>query len=129
MAIVKEEFELDPFSSCLFVFCNRSCNKLKTFIWEHNRFWLHYRKLEKEAFYWSTKHLSVLLTITKQQLRWLLDRFAFQQNEGIKLYVLRTYKKIHGIIQKELSQRLFLAEQYIAENNLKLVAKHFEMFK
>lgn len=27
-AIVKEEFDIDPFSSCLFVFCNRSRDKL-----------------------------------------------------------------------------------------------------
>ncbi|GIM46502.1 hypothetical protein DNHGIG_20510 [Collibacillus ludicampi] len=27
--LVKEEFELDPFSPCLFVFCNRKRDKLK----------------------------------------------------------------------------------------------------
>ncbi|PRT36921.1 IS66 family insertion sequence element accessory protein TnpB [Bacillus wiedmannii] len=48
-AIVNEEFELDPFSPCLFVFCNRSRNKLKILVWEHNGFWLHYHRLEKEA--------------------------------------------------------------------------------
>ncbi|PEI84660.1 IS66 family insertion sequence element accessory protein TnpB [Bacillus toyonensis] len=42
-AIVNEEFELDPFSPCLFVFCNRSRDKLKILVWEHNGFWLHYR--------------------------------------------------------------------------------------
>ncbi|WP_133629389.1 IS66 family insertion sequence element accessory protein TnpB [Fonticella tunisiensis] len=28
-ALVKEGFELDPFLNCLFVFCNRSRDKLK----------------------------------------------------------------------------------------------------
>jgi transposase len=28
-AIVQECFSLDPFSTCLFVFCNKNCNKLK----------------------------------------------------------------------------------------------------
>ncbi|PGM47118.1 IS66 family insertion sequence element accessory protein TnpB [Bacillus thuringiensis] len=55
-AIVKEEFELDPFSSCLFIFCNCSCDKLKILVWEHNDFWLHYRRLEKGTFYWPTGH-------------------------------------------------------------------------
>ncbi|PEI36745.1 IS66 family insertion sequence hypothetical protein [Bacillus pseudomycoides] len=68
-AIVKEEFELDPFSSCLFVFCNRSRDKLKILVWEHNGFWLHYRRLEKGTLYWPTKHPSVPLTISKRQLR------------------------------------------------------------
>ncbi|HDR7285546.1 transposase [Bacillus cereus] len=50
-ATVKEEFELAPFSSCLFVFCNHSRDKLKILVWEHNGFWLHYRRLEKDTFY------------------------------------------------------------------------------
>ncbi|MED1568662.1 MULTISPECIES: IS66 family insertion sequence element accessory protein TnpB [Bacillus cereus group] len=68
-AVVKEEFELDPFSSCLSVFCNRSRDKLKILVWEHNGFWLHYRRLEKGTFYWPTGHPSVPLTISRRQLR------------------------------------------------------------
>ncbi|MCQ5365013.1 IS66 family insertion sequence element accessory protein TnpB [Anoxybacillus salavatliensis] len=49
-AIVQETFELNPFSSCLFVFCNRSRDKLKILQWDHNGFWLHYRRLEKGTF-------------------------------------------------------------------------------
>jgi transposase len=37
--LVKEGFQLDPFSSCLFVFCNRKRDKLKILHWEHNGFW------------------------------------------------------------------------------------------
>lgn len=40
--------------------------------------------------------------------------------------VQRKYMKLS---KKELVHRLFLAEQYIAENNSKWVTKHFEMFK
>ena len=36
--LVKEGFELDPFSSCLFVFCNRKRDKIKILHWEHNGF-------------------------------------------------------------------------------------------
>ncbi|MEI4827973.1 IS66 family insertion sequence element accessory protein TnpB [Bacillus sp. FJAT-53711] len=89
-AIVKEEFELDPFSSCLFVFCNRSRDKLKILVWEHNGFWLHYRRLEKGTFYWSTGHRGVPLTISRRQLRWLLDGFAFQQKQGHQAVHART---------------------------------------
>ena len=38
----KEGFELDPFSSCLFVFCNRKRDKLKILHWEVNGFWKLY---------------------------------------------------------------------------------------
>lgn len=38
--LVKEGFQMDPFSPCLFVFCNRKHDKLKILHWEHNGFWL-----------------------------------------------------------------------------------------
>jgi len=43
--LVKESFDLDPFSSCLFVFCNRKKEKIKILHWYHNGFWLYYRRL------------------------------------------------------------------------------------
>ncbi|QQX25060.1 IS66 family insertion sequence element accessory protein TnpB [Heyndrickxia sporothermodurans] len=49
-ALVKEEFELDLFSSSLFVFCNRQRDKLKILQWDHNGFWLYYRRLREEIF-------------------------------------------------------------------------------
>lgn len=53
-AIIQERFGLDPFSPCLFVFCNRERNKLKILYWEHNGFRLCYRRLERGTFQWPT---------------------------------------------------------------------------
>ncbi len=71
--LVKEGFELDPFSTCLFVFCNRKRDKLKILHWEHNGFWLYYRRLEKGTFHWPKYGTQKVTTITRRQLRWLLD--------------------------------------------------------
>ncbi len=71
--LVKEGFQLDPFSPCLFVFCNRKQDKLKILQWEHNGFWLHYRRLEKCKFQWPQKHNVEVTAISRRQLRWLLD--------------------------------------------------------
>jgi transposase len=49
-AIVQEPFALDPFSSELFVFCNRRGDKLKILHWDHAGFWLYYRRLESGTF-------------------------------------------------------------------------------
>jgi transposase len=49
-ALVQEAFALSPFTPALFVFCNRQRDKLKILQWEHNGFWLHYRRLEKGKF-------------------------------------------------------------------------------
>ena len=71
--LVKEGFNLDPFSTCLFVFCNRKRDKLKILQWEHNGFWLYYRRLEKGRFQWPDNPHKGVTTITRRQLRWLLD--------------------------------------------------------
>jgi len=76
--MVKECFRLDPFSPCLFVFCNRQRDKLKILHWDHNGFWLHYRRLERGKFKWPMEN-STPLKISYRELRWLLDGLAIKQ--------------------------------------------------
>ena len=65
--LVKEEFELDPFSPSLFVFCNRQRDKLKILQWEVNGFWLFYRRLERGKFQWPAKSGSVPMKISRRE--------------------------------------------------------------
>ena len=46
-AIVQQSFALDPFSSALFAFCNKSRDKIKILQWDHNGFWLYYKGWRK----------------------------------------------------------------------------------
>ena len=48
--IVQETLGLDPFSAHLFVFTNRSRDKLKLLYWHHNGYVLLYKRLEKGRF-------------------------------------------------------------------------------
>lgn len=81
-ALVQEGFRLDLFSPSLFVFCNRQCDKLKILQWEHNGFWLHYRRLEKGKFQWPSKNDNGTITIGSRQLRWLLDGLSLNQRQA-----------------------------------------------
>jgi transposase len=89
-ALVKEEFDLAPFSPCLFVFCNRSRDKLKILQWDHNGFWLHYRRLEKGKFHWPSQDHAIPLAVTRRQLRWLLDGLPLQQRQAHREVKART---------------------------------------
>jgi transposase len=80
--LIKEGFELDPFSPCLFVFCNRQRDKLKILQWEVNGFWLHYRRLERGRFQWPTDKNSVPVKISRRELRWLLDGLSLKQRQA-----------------------------------------------
>lgn len=80
--LVKEGFELDPFSPCLFVFCNRKRDKLKILHWDHNGFWLYYRRLERGQFQWPKDSESAPVKISYRQLRWLLDGLPLEQSQA-----------------------------------------------
>ncbi len=74
-ALVEATLELNPFSTHLFVFCNRKRDKVKCLYWETNGFCLWYKRLEKQRFHWPTHLGDGVITITGQQLNWLLDGF------------------------------------------------------
>ncbi|HHY72565.1 MAG TPA: IS66 family insertion sequence element accessory protein TnpB [Bacillus bacterium] len=72
-------FQLDSFSSNLFVFCNRKRDKLKILHWDHNGFWLYYRRLEKGVFQWPDEQTSNPQCISPHQFNWLLDGLSLEQ--------------------------------------------------
>lgn len=80
-AIVQESFQLDPFSSHLFVFCNRKKDKLKILHWDHNGFWLFYRRLEEGLFDWPDE-ATTPLKISGRQFKWLLEGLPMNQKSS-----------------------------------------------
>jgi len=81
-ALVTYSFELDPFSNSLFVFCNRGRDKIKILYWDHNGFWLFYRRLEKGHFKWPKSGAQVTQSISRRQLQWLLDGLKLEQHQA-----------------------------------------------
>lgn len=83
-AIVQECFSLDPFSSCLFVFCNKNRDRCKILQWEHNGFWLYLKRLEKGKFQWPMDCNSGTMEIGLRELNWLLDGLSLEQKQAHK---------------------------------------------
>ena len=73
--LVEGTLALDPFSEHLFVFCNRKRDKVKVLYWERNGFCMWQKCLEKARFKWPRKALDEVITLTGQQLNWLLDGY------------------------------------------------------
>ena len=71
-AIVEGSFKLDPFDNVLFVFCNRNRDRLKILEWDGDGFWLHFKRLEKGRFKWPVEGESTTMTLTAQELTFLL---------------------------------------------------------
>lgn len=84
-ALVSYSFDLNPLSGSLFVFCNRDRDKLKILFWDHNGFWLYYRRLERGRFRWpKPSEGGAPLAITRRQLQWLLDGLSLEQRQAHK---------------------------------------------
>ncbi len=71
--LVVDVLQQDPLSNHVFVFCNRSRDKLKILVWHNNGFWLFYRRLEKQRFYWPAHSASASVNISSRELSWLLE--------------------------------------------------------
>lgn len=81
-ALVQLAFALDPFAHAWFVFCNRDRDKLKLLRWDHNGFWLYYRRLERGRFQWPTSAEGATRVISRRQLQWLLDGLTLEQRQA-----------------------------------------------
>ena len=84
--LVAEQFELDPFSAQLFVFCNRRRDQVKLLYWERNGFVLWQKRLGKDRFPWPRDGESEVLVVTGRELNWLLD--------GIDVFALRPHEEL-----------------------------------
>ena len=49
-AIVQQNFQLDPFSNALFIFCGRRHDGLKALLWRGDGFLLLYKRLDNGRF-------------------------------------------------------------------------------
>jgi len=85
-AIVEQELGHNPFDGGLYVFTNRAHNKIKCLFWENNGFVLYYKSLAEDKFHWPAPS-DELLSLTGQQINWLLDGYDIQQMKG--------HKKLH----------------------------------
>jgi transposase len=74
-ARVEQVIQADPFSGALFAFTNRRYNKLKLLFWERNGFVIWYKSLAEEKFHWPRSAAEEVVTLSAEQLNWLLDGY------------------------------------------------------
>ena len=87
-AMVQQEFDLDPFTNTLFLFCGRRRDRIKGLYWEQDGFILLYKRLERGVYQWPRNEREVRL-LTPQQYRWLM--------EGLKVEQPKAHRPVTGL--------------------------------
>lgn len=82
MTLIQESFSLDPFADALFVFCNRSRNRLKIIEWDGDGFWLHFKRLERGHFRWPSEGESATMLLDVDELSCLIDGARLEKKLG-----------------------------------------------
>ncbi len=74
--IVATQMSASVFSEALFLFTNKSRDKLKILYWDKTGFALWYKRLEKDKFQWPLNQAESQLTLSEFELNRLLDGYA-----------------------------------------------------
>ena len=76
--MVQQQFELDPFTNALYLFCGRRRDRIKGLYREKDGFILLYRRLEQGACQWPGSE-SEVRSLTPQQYCWLMEGLQIEQ--------------------------------------------------
>ena len=88
-AVVQGSFELDPFQGALFVFCNKSKDKIKVLHWDKDGFALYYKRRERGRFCWpSFDAEGGTVDVTMNDLNRLLDGLLMEKFIPHKNYLI-----------------------------------------
>ena len=82
-SLVQSQFQLDPFTNTLFLFCGRRRDRIKGLYWEGNGFVLLYKRLESGSFQWPRSEAEAR-ELTSQQYRWLMEGLQIDQPKAHK---------------------------------------------
>lgn len=80
--LVASQLALSPVSGELFIFRNKSANKLKLLWYDGNGFWLCYKRLERGRLLFPEK-INTLCELGRDQLAWLLSGLDFTKQRPL----------------------------------------------
>lgn len=82
-AIIKQNYDYNPYNRCLYLFCGRKSDRIKGLLWDEDGFILLYKRLDNGRFQWPRNKKEVAL-LTSEQLVWLMQGLKIEQPHAIK---------------------------------------------
>ena len=88
--IGREQFQLDPFSNSLFLFCGKRRDRIKALLWEGDGFVLLYKRMERGNFQWPRSQTQAR-QLSWQEFRWLMEGLSVDQPKAHRPVVQRDF--------------------------------------
>ena len=90
--LIKQSFQIDPFSNSIFLFCNGARNRLKALVGDNNGFIMLYKRLDGAGarFQWPADPVQVR-GITNAQLGKLLEGLSLDLPKGFSEITARDF--------------------------------------
>ena len=82
--IVQQQFELDPFSNSLFLFCGKRRDRIKALLWEGDGFVLLYKRMENGGGFQWPRSCAEMRSLSWQEFRWLTEDFPLTNPKQIR---------------------------------------------
>lgn len=76
--IVSDQLDKNPQDGALYLFHNKSRDKVKLLFWDKNGFVMYYKRIEKGRFKFNKLPDTAVITLEERQLSWLLAGLDFQ---------------------------------------------------
>ena len=81
--MIQYDFQLDPYSNAVFLFCGRRADRIKAVHYEGDGFCLLYKRFENGRLKWP-RNGQEARQLSEQQLRWLLEGLSPDQPGAVR---------------------------------------------
>jgi len=83
-SIIATDTKLPITNGSLYIFCNKTRDKLKILYWDNTGFALWYKRLERDKFKWPKDLVEDCIELSTQQLTWLLTGYNIIGHQHLK---------------------------------------------
>lgn len=84
MAIIRDNFQMDPYASAVYLFCGRDSRKIKALYHDRDGFCLLQKRLDGSGRFQWPRNASEARLLTRQEFRWLMEGLSIDQPKAIK---------------------------------------------
>ena len=89
LMMLVDEIDRDPCNG-VYIFRNKKADKIKLLIWDHNGFWMMYKRQEKGRICFPEIQ-DGLLSITATQLQWMLSGIDIKKTKELPKVTAKKY--------------------------------------